>query len=87
MMQNYTISALLFQEEGWWSAQCLEYVIATQAKTLPDLHYELQRTLIGYFALAAELGTEPFENIEPAPKKFWDVFERSKTHVERSRSP
>ena len=84
---KHTISAILFQEDGWWTAQCLEYDIATQARTLPELQYELERTIIGHFAVALELGQEPFLGIGQAPKEFWQMFDQAKTRVERPRFP
>jgi hypothetical protein len=60
------------------SAQCLEYDIATQARTLPDLWYELQRIIVGHIATSLKLGKEPFAGVPPAPKKYWRMFERSK---------
>ncbi len=61
-----------------WSAQVLEHDIATQADTLEDLFYEVERILFAHFALAISKGQVPFENISPAPAKYWDVFNRSK---------
>ena len=84
---NFTISVLAFQEGEWWSAQCLQYDVAAQAKSLPDLFYELERTLMGYFVVATELGETPFAGIGPAPQKFWDIFQESPIRVEHTRMP
>lgn len=86
-MGKFTISVLAFQEGEWWSAQCLQYDIAAQAKTLPDLFYELERTLMGYFLIAAESGQDPFTDIGAAPQKFWDVFEQSPIRLEQTGAP
>lgn len=77
----FRISAVLFQEGEWWSAQCLEYDIAAQAKSLPDLRYELQRVLVSHISVSSELGREPFDGIGPAPQKFWKMFEEAKMSV------
>ena len=84
---NFTISILAFQEGELWSAQCLQYDIAAQAKTLPDLFYEMERTLMGYFAIAVERGEAPLDGIGAAPQKFWDVFEQSQIRLEHTRAP
>jgi hypothetical protein len=76
--KHYAIRAIVFQEGDWLSAQCLEYDIATQAKTLDDLSYELQRIIVGHFTISRRLGKEPFEGIPKAPDKYWKMFERSK---------
>lgn len=71
---------ILFIEEpgkGKWSAQVLEHDIATQADSLQDLFFEVERILVSYIALAAAEGRVPFEDIPPAPRKYWDVYGRS----------
>lgn len=74
----YAIRAIVFQEGEWLSAQCLEYDIATQAKTVEDLSYELQRILVGHIVTSRKLGKAPFEGVPKAPQKYWDMFEHSK---------
>lgn len=81
-MTALKISAILFQEGEVWSAQCLEYDIATQADSLPNLRYELERVIFSHIAASAELGRKPFEGLPPAPRRFWVMFEKSKTRVE-----
>lgn len=81
------ISVLLFQEGDWWSAQCLEYDITAQARTLPDLRYELGRVLISQMAVSVELGIEPFEDIGPAPQRFWRMYEGAQIRLEMDELP
>ena len=69
---------VVIQEGEWLSAQCLEYDIATQARTLDDLAYELQRIIVGHIATSRKLNKEQFEGLPKAPQKFWDMFERSR---------
>lgn len=73
----YEVSAILFEEGDWWSAQCLEYDIAAQARTLSDLLYEVERVLVSHLCIAEELGRKPFEGLEPAPQKFWDMYQKA----------
>lgn len=82
-----TISAVLFQEGDWWSAQCLEYDIAAQAKTLPALYDELERVLAAHITVSLELDKEPFAGFNPAPKKFWDMYRDAKLWLEGDRLP
>jgi hypothetical protein len=82
-----TISVLAFQDGDSWSAQCLEYDIATQAATLPDLFYEVERTLMGHLAVAAKLGREPFAGLKPAPQRYWDMYENAPLTVQGKRHP
>ena len=81
-MMGLKISAVLFQEDdGQWSAQCLEYDIAAQAKSLPDLCYELERVIVSHVMVSRELKQEPFVGYEPAPRLYWDMFERAELTV------
>lgn len=78
------VSVIAFQEDdGRWTAQCLEYDIAAQAATLPELTRELQRVLIAHFAISGEMGLEPFFGLPQAPQKFWKMFAEAETLVER----
>jgi len=45
MSPSQTISVLMMQDDGVWTAQCLEFDIVAQAKSLNDLQYELERTI------------------------------------------
>jgi len=80
------ISAVFFQEEdGTWVAQCLEFDIAAQAKSVPELDYELQRVLFAHIAISVELNQRPFLGLNPAPQKYWDMFERGMRLESRER--
>ncbi|MBI4270859.1 MAG: hypothetical protein HY615_11040 [Candidatus Rokubacteria bacterium] len=81
-MDRYAVHVILFQEGERWSAQCLQYDIAAQAKTLPELRYEFERTMVGHLVVSKELGLEPFENLGSAPQRFWDMYLKSDLRVE-----
>jgi predicted RNase H-like HicB family nuclease len=76
-MVELKIRAVLFQEEGWWVAQCLEHDIAAQARTRDDLLYELERILVGHFFISAEKGKIPFANLPRAPRRYWVMYEQA----------
>ena len=69
---------VIFQEGDWVCAQCLEYDIAAQGKTLDDSLYELERLVVGHIAISVENGLAPLQGLPRAPQQFWDWFERSK---------
>jgi hypothetical protein len=73
-MMPPTINVVIFREGDFWVAQCLEYDIAAQAKSLRDLQYEIQRTLAGLIITATEAKEGRFEHIAPAPKRYWEMF-------------
>jgi len=79
------IRFLLFEHKDGWSAQCLEYDFATQAETLSDLYYEIERALAGHIAVSAKLGSRPFEGLVRAPQKYWDMFDRAPLKLEPPR--
>jgi hypothetical protein len=84
---SFAISAVLFQEGEWWSAQCLECDIAAQARTLSDLRYELERVLSSHVLISLENGRRPFDGLKPAPQKFWDMFTAAKLRIEGDELP
>jgi hypothetical protein len=77
-----TIHAVAFQRGDWWIAQCLEYSIATQARSLEKLLPELDRLLKVQVAASLEMGIEPFYGFSPAPRKYWEMYEKASTRVE-----
>jgi hypothetical protein len=77
-MPTYKISAILFEREDAWVAQCLEYDITAQADSLPNLYYELERVLVGHIVISEENGEEPFELLPAAPQEYWQMFDASK---------
>ena len=81
------ISVIAYQERRGWTAQCLEYDIAAQAKTFSDLRYEVDRVINSHIVVSEELGQEPFAGIGPAPRKFWEMYEDAKLRVEREELP
>lgn len=69
------LNLLIFKEDDWWVAQCLEYDIASQARTLPDVQYEIQRILVGRISIAEKLNIDPFEGLAPAPTGYFEMAE------------
>lgn len=86
-MKKYAFSIVLLQEGEWWSAQCLEYDIATQARALTDVLYEIQKLIVSHFAVAEAEGRQPFEGVGPAPQKYWELFDRAQVTVTRKTVP
>ena len=86
---NIKVRALVFEDKNskWWSAQCLEYDITMQANSLQDLIYEITRVLTGYMVVSKELGIKPFSNLGSAPQMFWNLYDRSKTSLNRDPVP
>jgi len=45
------IRAVVFQEDEWLCAQCLEYDLMVQAKNLKQLVRALQKIIVGHIAI------------------------------------
>jgi hypothetical protein len=71
------IRGVLFEEEGTWSAQLLDYDLAAQSQTLPDLQDEIIRAITVHIAACMQLGRVPFAGFKPAPQRFWDLYEEA----------
>jgi predicted RNase H-like HicB family nuclease len=76
-MKKFHIHAVLFKDADWWCAQCLEYDIATQAKSVEAVKAELEHTLTIHMELAAKRGREPFAGLPQAPQRYFDMYHTS----------
>ena len=76
--RRIAIRALVFQDGDWLSVRCLEYDLATQARTLPRLYESLRTLILGHIMVHLHHNQRPFEGLKPAPREYWDMFERSK---------
>lgn len=86
-MPEYRIRAVIFKEGDWWVAQCLEYRYAVPAKRLEDLPRELIRCLTAQILISREFGIEPFNGYKPAPRRYWEMYERAKPLPESAEAP
>jgi hypothetical protein len=78
----YKIHAVVFTEGPWCVAQCLEYDIATRARSMSALYQEVERIIAAYILLAQKEGREPFANIPKAPKRFWQMYKDANLSLE-----
>jgi hypothetical protein len=86
-MPEYRMRAVVFKEGDWWVAQCLEYRYAIQARRLEDMPGELKRCLTAQILISRELGIEPFYGYEPAPRRYWEMYERAEPLSESAEAP
>jgi hypothetical protein len=77
------LDVVFIQEGDWWSAQVLQYDIAAQARSLPQLRREVERVVLAHFLAAQAEGVEPFEGIGRAPQEFWDMYEMARDRIVR----
>ncbi|MEX0737617.1 MAG: hypothetical protein WD182_09270 [Bacteroidota bacterium] len=79
----FDLSILLIKEGKIWAAQCLEFDIAAQGKTREKAKRAFEKTLVGQLILDAKYAKTPFEGIPRAPKMYWDMLEKTKSHQQR----
>ncbi|MBM4441344.1 MAG: hypothetical protein FJ027_13080 [Candidatus Rokubacteria bacterium] len=76
MENTISFRAVIFKSGDAWIGQCLEHDIAAQATTAKELTYQLERAVVGHIVIAHENGMTPFENVKPAPSRYWKMFEQ-----------
>lgn len=76
--RKYTIRAVIFQDGEWLCAQCLEYDLVAQAKSLTRLVKALERLIVGHIAVRLRHKQQPFRDLPRAPAKYWTLFRRSR---------
>lgn len=81
-MPEQRIRVVVFRSGEWWIARCLEYNLATQARRLEDMPAEIQRVLSLQITACQQRGVEPFAGFSPAPRRFWEMYERAKARLE-----
>ena len=82
MPKHLVLSVLFFQElgrPGVWVAQGLEHDIAAYGESIEQAKRAFERTVQGYFQLAAKYQQEPLASLQPAPDPFWSAWERVAT--------
>ncbi len=76
-MTSFSVRAVVFWEGEHWVAQCLEYRYAIQARRLEDIPRVLRGCIEAQILVSREVGIEPFHGFEPAPKRYWDMFDHA----------
>ena len=75
VMSCYMVHAVLFEDRGWWVAQCLEHNLTASSKDPRDLHKKLETVLKVQIEADREAGVEPFSALPQAPRRFWTLFQ------------
>jgi hypothetical protein len=81
------VRVLVFQDEGSWVAQCLEYDIGAQARDIDTLRDRLIVALNAELRESLERHGQPFAGIEPAPERFQLMWEHRARSVDVSAAP
>jgi hypothetical protein len=81
-MDPILINAVVFEAEGLWVAQCLEYDFVSCAATEADLPGALMRQVLAQISIDLERGREPFFEFRPAPPRYWALFEEARLRMQ-----
>jgi hypothetical protein len=76
--RKYAVRAIVFQDGDWLCAQCLEYDLVAQAKTLSGLSRALQHVILSHVAIRLRHDRQPFRDLPKAPEKYWTMFRQSR---------
>jgi hypothetical protein len=66
-IQTIRLRAIIFREEDVWVAQCIEYDIGTQAKTLSELQKRLESAICLELYESIKRAGAPFKGVPRAP--------------------
>ena len=75
-MPCHVVHAVLFEDRGWWVAQCLEHNLTASSKDPLELPKKLETVLRVQIEADLEAGKAPFSTLPPAPRRFWKLFEQ-----------
>lgn len=77
MTRSHVFHVVLFQDRGWWVAQCLERNLTASSKNPLELTKKLETVLQVQIEADLEAGKTPFSSLPPAPRRFWTLFQRA----------
>jgi hypothetical protein len=80
---NFVVSILLRYEGDGWAAQCLEYDISAQGKTLALAKEAFEKTFIGQILVDVRHGNMPLVGVPQAPREYWEQFQRAERLMDR----
>jgi hypothetical protein len=76
-MRRHVFHVVLFEDRGWWVAQCLERNLAAASKDPRHLRSRLEAVLKVQIEADQEAGVEPFSTLPQAPRRFWQMFQKA----------
>ena len=76
-LNELSISAIAFQDDGAWIVQGIEYDIVAHAHDAAGLPAALARALVENACITEHLGRRPMEGVPSAPARFRELFDRA----------
>ena len=84
MTAENPLRVVIFRDGDFWVAQCLEHDIGAQARDIPTLQRNFALTVDLEAKVATERGVAPFSDIDPAPDKFVEMWDKVATNLRSS---
>ena len=81
---DFKLSVLLLREGEDWVAQCLEYDIAAQGRTLESVKDAFAQAFAARVTIDLARGVQPLIDLASAPNNYWMKFklaERQQDHL------
>lgn len=74
-----SMSAVLYQENGIWICQGLEFDITARGENPVAATRRFDEKVAAELVMSFEIGDEkPLSGIRPAPRQFWTMFDQAK---------
>jgi len=76
-MDNHAlVLRVLFVRDGdLWAAQCIDYDIAAQGRSITEAKTAFEQTIIGQILFDIKRGKQPLTDLRPAPESYREKFE------------
>lgn len=81
--KKFDISVLLRYEGKGWAAQCLEYDISGQGRTLAEAKASLEKAFVGQIIVDVSNRSAPLAEVPAAPREYWETFEQAERLSDR----
>ena len=81
--QTFVVSVVFCYEEHGWAAQCLEYDIASQGRTIPEAKAALEKAFVSQVMVDATHDIQALSQVPPAPRKYWEMFDKGERLSDR----
>jgi hypothetical protein len=75
---QFPVSVVIYQEDGVWIAQGLQYDITARGADPIDASERFNQKIGAEFIMSMEIKEPPLSGVPRAPKEFWDMYETAK---------
>jgi hypothetical protein len=76
-MIEQKLQIVVYKADEWWIIRGLDREFVTVTRTLEEVPGEIRRFLDVLMAASQQTGVEPFFGYTPAPRRYWEMYERA----------